>query len=157
MSYAPAATMIATPIGPVRIVAAGELIAEIRIGDPKKSFGSSPVLREAAEQLQAYFAGRLTRFDLPLKPATTQRRSEIWSAMRDVEYGRVATYGEIAERTQSIARAVGQACRHNPLPIVIPCHRILQAGYRLGPYSAGEGPTTKLKLLEHERAEGWLL
>ncbi len=77
--------------------------------------------------------------------------------MRVVGFGHTATYGEIATRTGSIARAVGQACRHNPYPIVVPCHRILQAGYKLGPYSAGNGPDTKRELLKHEKAEGWLI
>jgi methylated-DNA-[protein]-cysteine S-methyltransferase len=157
MTYAHSAVQIATPIGPVRITAAGDLITGIAIGDQRSGENPSLVLNEARAQLLAYFDHRLTDFDLPLQPASTIRRDEIWRAMRAVGYGQTATYGEVAARTGSIARAVGQACRHNPFPIVIPCHRILRAGNKLGPYSAGEGPDTKRELLKHEKAEGWLI
>lgn len=157
MAYAPGATVIATPLGPVRITAEGEQVTAIGIGDLTPGTDESPLLREAATQMRAYFEGRLQRFDLPLASAGTPRRGEIWAAMQDIDFGQFATYGELAARLGSSARAVGQACRHNPLPIVIPCHRVLQSGYRLGAYSGGEGPDTKRKLLAHERAEGWLL
>ena len=157
MAYDPAAAQIATPIGPVRVTAIGDLITGITIGDSRDGHGASYALEGAKEQLLAYFQGRLTVFDLPLQPAATPRRSEIWRAMQDVAFGDTASYGEIAAKTGSIARAVGQACRHNPFPIVVPCHRILPASRKLGPYSAGDGPDTKRELLRHEGAKGWLL
>ena len=162
MTYAPEAVFVATPIGPVRIESDGILLTAIRIEPPEAHLDSvsvernaSPVLRKAAEQLRAYFDGRLTRFDLPLKPSRTPRGADLRRAMEGVGFGQVATYGALAEAIGSSARAIGQACRTNAFPILVPCHRILSAGQRLGFYSAGDGPGTKQRLLQHEGATGW--
>ena len=156
MAYARAAATIATPIGPIRIEAEGDALAGIRIG---RSGGDADtaLLREAAAQLAAYFAGDLTVFDLPLAPAASDRGPELREAICSVGYGETASYGDLAARTGASARAIGQACASNPFPIVVPCHRVLPTGGALGFYSAGDGPATKAWLLKHERAEGWLL
>jgi methylated-DNA-[protein]-cysteine S-methyltransferase len=157
MAYARAAAMIATPIGPIRVEAAGEALTGIRIGRDAPAETDDPVLREALAQLGAYFDGRLTTFDLPLAPAGSERGPELRAAICSIGYGATASYGELAARTGASARAVGQACASNAFPIVVPCHRVLGAGGALGYYSAGDGPATKVWLLKHEHAEGWLL
>jgi methylated-DNA-[protein]-cysteine S-methyltransferase len=156
MAYARAAATIATPIGPIRIEAEGDALTGIRIG---RSGGDADtaLLREAAAQLAAYFAGDLTMFDLPLATAVSDRGPELRQAICSVGYGETASYGDLAARTGASARAVGQACASNPFPIIVPCHRVLPTGGALGYYSAGDGPATKAWLLKHERAEGWLL
>lgn len=148
--------MIATPIGPVRIEAEKGALTGIWIGRHGPEPGQ-PVLCEAADQLRAYFEGRLTAFDLPLTPAPSERGPELRDAICAIGYGETASYGDLAARTGASARAIGQACASNPFPIIVPCHRILSAGGVLGHYSAGDGPATKVWLLKHERAEGWLL
>jgi len=156
MVYAPAAIMIATPIGPVRVEAEGDRVTGIRIGGTGPS-SSNPLLMEAERQLQAYFAGGLESFDLPLAHATTGQGPKLRDAICGISFGRTATYGELATRSGASARAVGQACATNRFPIIVPCHRVLPTGGALGHYSGGHGPATKIWLLKHERAEGWLL
>jgi methylated-DNA-[protein]-cysteine S-methyltransferase len=156
MSYAPAATMIATPIGPVRIEAQDDTLTGIRIG---RSAGDTddPLLAEAARQLKAYFEGRLEQFDLPLASALSEQGPKLREAICGIAYGHTATYGELAVSASASARAVGQACATNRFPIIVPCHRVLPTGGALGHYSGGDGPATKIWLLKHERAEGWLI
>lgn len=145
-------TAIATPIGIVRVVGTDALIARISIeaGAPPGPATDSPAVREAIAQLEAYFAGRLAAFDLPLAPAATPRGAVLRQAIIDIAAGSTAGYGELARRIASSPRAIGQACARNPLPIVVPCHRVLGAGGALGAYSAGDGPVTKQWLLDHE-------
>lgn len=156
MAYARAATTIATPIGPIRIEAEDDALTGIRIGRGGGE-ADTALLREAAAQLAAYFAGELTVFDLPLASAATAEAGTQRAAIASVGYGETRTYGELAQASGSSARAMGQACASNPFPIVIPCHRVLPTGGALGYYSAGDGPATKAWLLKHEHAEGWLL
>jgi methylated-DNA-[protein]-cysteine S-methyltransferase len=156
MAYARAASTIATPIGPVRIEAEGDALTGIKIGRDGGD-ADTPLLREAAAQLAAYFAGDLTVFDLPLAPANSDRGPELREAICAIGYGETASYGTLAARTGASARSVGQACASNPFPIIVPCHRVLPTSGALGYYSAGDGPATKAWLLKHERAEGWLL
>jgi methylated-DNA-[protein]-cysteine S-methyltransferase len=157
MAYAPSQTVIATPIGPVRIDAEDDVLTGIRIGRAGPTATDHPLLGEAAAQLAAYFAGTLSHFDLPLAPAGSQRGAPLRAAICGIPYGETATYGDLAGRTGASARAVGQACATNRFPIIVPCHRVLSAGGALGYYSAGDGPATKVWLLKHERAEGWLI
>lgn len=157
MAYARFASMIATPIGPVRLEAGESNLTGIWIGRTADSEASTPLLAEAAAQLAAYFEGKLRRFDLPLAPAATAEAAALRAAIASVDYGETRSYGALAKAAGSSARAMGQACARNPFPIVIPCHRVLPAGGALGPYSAGHGPETKAWLLKHEGAEEWLL
>ena len=117
---------------------------------------TSSILLLAERQLAAYFAGHLRVFDLPLRPIGTDFQLAVWQAMRQISYGEVLTYGDLAEKigSRSKARAVGQAANKNPLPIVIPCHRVIGSGNRL----TGFAPGLDLKafLLRLERgAEVW--
>lgn len=105
--------------------------------------------REACAQLEAYLADPGFRFDLPLRTGGTTHQQKVWRAMRAIPRGRVKSYGEVAAALGSSARAVGQACGANPLPVVIPCHRIVGAS-GLGGFAHRRGGW----LLE---VKGWLL
>ncbi len=113
---------------------------------------SSPLLAEAVKQLDAYFDGRLRAFDLPLRPAGTVFQRTVWSLMGDIPYAVTRTYGEFARILRTAPRPVGGACRRNPIPIVIPCHRVIGAGGRMTGYSGGRGIATKRALLRLETA-----
>ena len=113
----------------------------------------SALLAEAARQLDAYFAGKLTDFDLPLRPAGSAFEQRVWQRMQAIPYGKTRSYGELAAGIGSAARAVGGACGRNPIPIVIPCHRVL-AKTGLGGYSGAGGLKTKQTLLALEGTLG---
>lgn len=110
----------------------------------------TPLLREACRQLQAYFDGERPAFDLPLQPHGTAFQQRVWAALRDIPAGETRSYGGIAQLLGSSARAVGQANGANPLPVLIPCHRVVAAGGALGGYSGALGTETKRFLLDHE-------
>ncbi len=112
----------------------------------------SPLLAEATDQLDAYFTGRLRAFDLPLRPAGTVFQRAVWALMGDIPYGATRTYGEFACTLGTAPRPVGGACGRNPIPIVIPCHRVVGAGGRMTGYSGGDGVATKRALLRLEAA-----
>ena len=108
------------------------------------------LLAQARAQLDAYFDGALTRFALPLVPAgRTPYRCRVWAALAAIPFGETRTYGELARAAGGSARSVGQANRHNPLPILIPCHRVV-AHSHLGGFSMGGGVDTKQFLLDLE-------
>lgn len=107
-----------------------------------------------AGQLREYFAGARRAFDLPLAPEGTEFRRRVWAALREIPYGQTRTYAQVAAAVGcGAARAIGQANRHNPIPIVVPCHRVL-AGNGLGGYAGASGDgkelETKRWLLRHE-------
>lgn len=112
----------------------------------------SPLLREAKRQLDAYFDGDLTAFDLPLGPMGTKHQERVWQAMCNIPYGETRTYGELAKELASGAQAVGSACGRNPIPILIPCHRVVARAGKLGGYSGDGGLYTKRALLVLEGA-----
>jgi methylated-DNA-[protein]-cysteine S-methyltransferase len=139
-----------SPVG--RLIIAEEDAAIVAIGWGDLSAASnSPLLAEAERQLRAYFAGSLTEFDLPLNPAGSPFELRVWQQMQAIPFGETRCYGELAAALGSAARAVGGACGRNPIPIVIPCHRVL-AKSGLGGYSGSGGLTTKKTLLALERA-----
>jgi methylated-DNA-[protein]-cysteine S-methyltransferase len=113
---------------------------------------SRRLLDEAVHQLRAYFYGDLRNFELPLAPVGTDFQQRVWREMAKIPFGQTITYGELAARSGSVARAVGGACGANPIPIIIPCHRVLGGGGKLGGFSGGLGPDSKRALLEHEGA-----
>jgi methylated-DNA-[protein]-cysteine S-methyltransferase len=117
---------------------------------------SSLILDRARNQLQAYLDGELTEFDLPLAPAGTPYRRKIWQALCDIPYGQTRTYQDIAITAGGSARSVGQANGHNPIPLIIPCHRVV-AAKDIGGYSGGEGLPTKRWLLALENSNQVLL
>ena len=117
---------------------------------------STPLLTETISQLNAYFAGKLEVFQLPLAPAGSPFQKRVYKAMCDIPWGETQTYGEIADKLQTAAQPVGQACGANPIPVVIPCHRVL-ASNGLGGYSGAGGVDTKIALLRHEGSFNFLL
>ncbi len=121
-------------------------IVSIGWGGKPSSGLPSPLLLEGKRQLEAYFAGKLKRFDLPVAPAGPTFEQQVWQLMADIPFGETRTYGELAGRVAGDARDVAQACARNPLPILIPCHRVVAAD-SLGGYSGGKGVETKGRLL----------
>lgn len=111
----------------------------------------TPLLLRAERELTAYFAGRCHEFDLPVKPRGSAAERVVWQAMAEIPYGQTKTYGEIAKATGITAREVGQACGRNPIPIFLPCHRVVAAN-GLGGFSAPGGVAWKGQLLVLERA-----
>ena len=114
----------------------------------------TPLLLEAAHQLDAYFDGSLKVFSLPLDPAGTAFQKKVWAVMEKIPYGSVRRYGDVAEELASAPRAVGGACGKNPIPVIIPCHRIIASDGTLGGYSGQDGVDTKRFLLTLEGIEG---
>ena len=110
------------------------------------------LLDAAVAQLAAYFDGSLTRFDLPLNPHGTAFQKKVWHLMVAIPYGGTRAYADLARDLSSAPRAIGGACGANPIPVIIPCHRVLAAGGKLGGYSGGEGLDTKIALLRLEGA-----
>ena len=111
---------------------------------------ATPVLEEARRQLDRYFAHKLRRFELPLEPRGTPFQKSVWKMMSAIPFGETATYGGMAMALGSGPRAVGMACGRNPVPIIVPCHRVLGSGGKEGGFSGGEGLPTKRKLLALE-------
>jgi methylated-DNA-[protein]-cysteine S-methyltransferase len=143
---------IDSPLGRLCLVEEdGRLTAVEWRGDVARG-QETPLLLEAKAQLDAYFAGRRTTFDLPLAPHGSPFELSVWRLMSAIPYGETRSYGEIAAALAAAARDVGQACGSNPLPIFIPCHRVLAAGGALGGYSGGKGTETKRQLLVLEGA-----
>ncbi|HWB47844.1 MAG TPA: methylated-DNA--[protein]-cysteine S-methyltransferase [Stellaceae bacterium] len=141
---------ISSPVGNLVLDEDDGAIVAIRWADEHGGNGTA-LLAEAARQLEAYFAGELTAFDLPLRPAGTAFERRVWAAMLDIPYGETRCYGDLAAVTDSVPRAVGRACGRNPIPIVIPCHRVLGKGW-MGGYSGAGGLKTKQVLLTLEGA-----
>lgn len=137
-----------TPIGRLRLVEHDRRLTALEFepfaendGRPRgRRDDDHPVLAEAARQLRAYVAGELTDFDLPLAPSGSDFQLRVWEALRGIGYGETASYGEIAHRIgmgNAASRAVGLANGRNPLPIVIPCHRVIGADGSLTGYAGG--------------------
>ena len=114
------------------------------------------LLTEARRQLEAYFEHRLDQFDLPMRVAGSNFQRDVCDAMSAIPLGETRTYGDIAKGVNASAQAVGNACGGNPIPIIIPCHRVLGAD-SLGGFSGAGGVETKVALLRHEGAAGLLI
>ncbi len=145
-----------SPVGRLRLVSDGEALVAISwiAENAAEAEEADAVSRETAEQLRGYFARERTTFDLPLRfrgGSAFERR--VWQAMCEIPYGQTWTYGDLADRTGGVARAVGGACGRNPIPVVVPCHRVVGAGGRLVGFSGGAGVETKSQLLDLERGQ----
>jgi methylated-DNA-[protein]-cysteine S-methyltransferase len=149
-----ASTVVDSPIGPLGLIASEAGLRSVLFDSGGISpEGSSPVLAEAARQLEAYFDGDLVTFDLPLELNGTEFNRRCWLALASIPYGQTVSYGEQARRLgldNDAARAVGAANGRNPLPIVLPCHRVIGADRSLTGF--GGGLHVKRFLLEHEGA-----
>jgi methylated-DNA-[protein]-cysteine S-methyltransferase len=142
-----------SPLGPISVEAVAGVITALhwRPGPAP----DTPLLAEAIAQLTAYFDRRLTRFDLPLDYGTGFSE-QVRRAMAAIPYGDTRTYGDLARQIAVPAQAIGQACGANPIPILIPCHRILAAS-GLGGFSAKGGVESKVFLLKLEGAASLLI
>lgn len=149
---------IATPIGRVELSAGDGVLIGLRIdpGDtgPSHVPAGYALLEAAAAQLEDWFAGKRKAFDLPLAPLDSLRGEALRAGIAAIEYGQTLTYGQLAMRIGSAPRAVGQACRRNPFPIIIPCHRVTSSGGQEF-YSGGDGPRTKAWLIAFEQGKGY--
>lgn len=150
-----AAICVDTPLGPITLQEKAGVLTNLTWAATYGQTGETPLLRDAAEQLAAYFAGALHRFDLPFDWGGGLQE-KVRRAMAAIPLGQTLTYGEISAQVGAPAQAVGQACGANPLPIFIPCHRVLGAK-GLGGFSAKGGVETKVWLLRHEGAAGLLI
>ena len=110
------------------------------------------MLAEAAQQLTEYFAGTRQGFDLPFAPQGTPFRLRVWAALQTIPYGETMSYGALGRAVGTAPRAIGGACGANPIPLIIPCHRVVGAGGTLGGFSGGSGCDTKRHLLALEGA-----
>lgn len=137
------------PFGPVALVEREGVLVGLEWRLPEVP-GQSALLDEGLRQLAAYFERRLLRFELPLDWGTGLNAA-VRRAMADIPMGETRTYGQIAKRVGAAPQAVGQACGANPLPILIPCHRVTGTDW-FGGFSAPGGVETKAALLRHEGA-----
>jgi methylated-DNA-[protein]-cysteine S-methyltransferase len=110
------------------------------------------VLKVAAKQLGEYFAGKRRQFDVPVNLEGTSFQKSVWSTLLTIPFGEVRSYGDVGQTTgrASAGRAVGGAVGANPVPIIVPCHRVLASDGRITGYSGGNGIPTKVWLLDHE-------
>ena len=142
-----------TPIGSITVSEEDGAIVAVDWGWGRDQTETA-TLHRARQQLHDYFDGKLKSFSLPLKPAGTAYRRCVWQALCDIPYGATRSYAEIARVAGGAARSVGQANASNPIPIIIPCHRVL-ASNGIGGYSGGEGLDTKRYLLALENRAGF--
>ena len=147
-----------SPVGPLLVAGDGERLhlisfpSERRMREPQAGWRREESLfAEAFRQLEAYFAGELTRFDLPLHLAGSAFQNKVWTALCDIPFGETISYGALASRIgkPTASRAVGGANGANPLPIVVPCHRVIGSDRSLTGF--GGGVETKRYLLAHEQ------
>lgn len=152
--------LIETPVGPVAVTATAKAVTELRFGEnvPEDSAPCTgaevpPLLRKAERQLGEYFAGSRRKFTLPLEPAGTEFQKKVWEALRTIPYGETRTYKQIAIQIghNLSFRAVGMANNRNPIPIVVPCHRVIGYDGKLTGYAGGLDVKGQLLELEKPR------
>jgi methylated-DNA-[protein]-cysteine S-methyltransferase len=153
-------TTVDSPIGTITLVAEDGILVEVHLPNETPPAGQAEdappgedsVLGQASTQLREYFAGERFEFDVPLAPRGTPFQLAAWQALRTIPYGETISYGEQARRLgdRNLARAVGAANGRNPLPIIVPCHRVVGANGHLTGF--GGGIECKAWLLDHERA-----
>jgi methylated-DNA-[protein]-cysteine S-methyltransferase len=158
---------VASPVGRLRLIARGDALTGIwfehgrdaRKGDASLVPGGSAVLERAKAQLEEYFRGERREFDLPLAPAGTEFQRRVWQRLLAIEYGVTTTYGALAQElgNPNASRAVGLANGSNPIPIVIPCHRVIGANGKLTGFGGGLPIKSALLDLERERRQPRLL
>jgi methylated-DNA-[protein]-cysteine S-methyltransferase len=151
-------TLINTPVGEMMVIGDDDVVHFVHLPasfdqgafDPHRA-GRPTAVRAAVEQIDAYFSGDLLEFSLPLDPAGTDFQRRVWFALTDIAYGTTESYGELAVRVGSpkACRAVGLANGRNPIPLVLPCHRVIGANGSLTGY--GGGLALKQRLLDHEQ------
>jgi methylated-DNA-[protein]-cysteine S-methyltransferase len=145
---------VGTPIGTLSLARDEEGLSAVAFAGPERAASRDALLRDAAAQLRAYFAGELRDFELPLSPGGTEFQRRVWRAVEAIPYGTTTSYSALAASLGSPAacRAVGAANGRNPLPVVIPCHRLVGSAGALTGY--GGGLERKRALLELEAGAG---
>ncbi|GGG68211.1 methylated-DNA--protein-cysteine methyltransferase [Salipiger pallidus] len=147
-----------SPLGPLLLAGMHEALHFLSFPEGDKAFGPAPGWTEDAapfdevrRQLDDYFAGARSAFDLPLRPEGTEFREKVWALLATIPYGTTTTYGALARRLDApgASRAVGAANGANPIPIILPCHRVLGMNGKLTGF--GGGLPAKQWLLRHER------
>lgn len=144
-----------TQFGRIGLVEENGAICRV-VWDGEDKGARTALLQEAAAQLIAYDAGQLEQFDLPLRVSGSEMQRAVCAAMSAIPFGYTRTYGEIAKELGYSAQSVGQACGGNPIPIIIPCHRVMGAKGLTG-FSGKGGVEMKVALLRHEGAAGLLI
>ena len=132
--------VIQSPVGALTLQASGDALTGIAFGRWMAGQESrTPVLGQTARELEEYFAGERREFTVPLAPEGTEFQKKVWAALREIPYGETVSYGDIAARIgkPGAAIAVGQANSRNPIPIIIPCHRVIGANGKLVGYTGG--------------------
>lgn len=150
---------VSTPIGHVHITCEGGAVTRVWwTRNPPKTEDkvSDPVLDDALNQVAAYFAGDLTEFTIPVAVTGSEFQRTVCRAMQDIPFGETCTYGDLARICEAPPQAIGAACGGNPIPIIIPCHRVLGAT-NLGGFSGSGGIEDKVWLLRHEGAASLLI
>lgn len=158
-----ASLTMSSPLGTLTLHATDHAVIGLEIGqssDTRQTPGHAstphnlahPVLDAAKAQLEEYFAGSRHSFDIPVVMKGTSFQEAVWSALESIPYGETASYGELASRVgrPGAARAVGGAVGANPVPIIVPCHRVMGSTGKITGYSGGDGIATKEALLAHE-------
>ena len=143
-------TSLHTPLGALTVSEEDGAIVALDWGQGRDR-EETPLLRRAADQLQDYFDGLRTDFDLTLKPMGSPFRLRVWEALRAIPHGETRSYADLARVLGTASRAVGGANGANPIPIIIPCHRVIGAGGTIGGYTGEGGIATKRWLLALER------
>lgn len=130
---------MSSPIGPLTLVEEDGAIVQLLFGAYGSDGAKTPVLSEAERQLTEYFSGRRREFTLPLKPAGTAFQQAVWQALRGIPFGETRSYAEIAQSVKRprAFRAVGMANHCNPIPVIIPCHRVVGSDGSLTGYAGG--------------------
>lgn len=156
---------LTSPIGRIELTSDGESLTGLAIentGLAIENTGTLPrehedehtcaVLDDAARQLTEYFAGKRRSFELPLSAAGTEFQRSVWHELNQLPFGSAVSYADIGRATgrPTAGRAVGGAVGANPIPIIVPCHRVLASNQRITGYSGGDGIPTKIWLLDHE-------
>jgi len=144
-----------TPIGRLGLVEEGGVIIRL-LWQAEDEGERTEVLEEGLRQLEEYFAGTRETFDLPLAPAGSDFQQQVYRAMQAIPFGETRSYGDIAKDLGSPAQPVGQACGANPIPVIIPCHRVVGTN-GIGGFSGAGGVEMKIKLLKLEGAYSLLL
>lgn len=132
--------LIDSPVGPLTLSGTETALTKLAFGDARQARAcSAPVLEQAAQELAEYFSGTRRDFTVPLAPEGSDFQQKVWAALRSVPYGTTASYKDIAVQTgkPGAAVAVGQANSKNPIPVIIPCHRIIGANGKLTGYTGG--------------------
>jgi len=148
--------IIDSPLGRLKLTASPEALLNVSFTHEsitdKSNAVKNDILDKTTRQLEEYFAGDRTTFDLPLSPTGTEFQQKVWRILRDIPFGQTTTYGIISKKLgdSNAVRAVGTANGQNPIPIIIPCHRVLGSGQKMTGYSGGID--RKRWLLKHEGA-----